>query len=109
VPGHASYPSGHSTQAHLVALMLGEVMPERLVGPRRPLRLPAERIARNREVLGLHYPSDSKAGAKLAKASFLLLRKCKTVQAMVPKAREEWGRAAEDDLPLTKENMAGLD
>jgi hypothetical protein len=38
------------------------------------------------------YPSDSKAGAKLAKASFLLLRKCKTVQAMVPKAREEWGR-----------------
>jgi hypothetical protein len=109
VPGHASYPSGHSTQAHLVALMLGEVMPERLVGPRRPLRLLAERIARNREVLGLHYPSDSKAGAKLAKASFLLLRKCKTVQAMVPKAREEWGRAAEDDLPLTKENMAGLD
>jgi hypothetical protein len=31
-----------------------------------PLQQMAARIARNREVLGLHYPSDSKAGRQLA-------------------------------------------
>jgi hypothetical protein len=106
VPGHASYPSGHSTQSHLVALILGEVMPPRLAG--KPLRLLADRIARNREVLGLHYPSDSRAGAKLAKESFLLLRHCRTVREMVKEARREWARAQADDLLSTIENMACL-
>jgi hypothetical protein len=92
VPGHASYPSGHATQAHLVALILSEVLPR---PAKLPLRLLAERIARNREVLGLHYPSDSRAGAKLAEASFRLLLKCPTVQAMLKAARQEWGNAEE--------------
>jgi hypothetical protein len=90
VPGHASFPSGHSTQSHLVALVLGEVMPTWARGKNGPLRQLAMRIARNREVLGLHYPSDSKAGEKLAMGSFLLLRKCGTVQAMIEAARKEW-------------------
>ena len=108
VPGHASYPSGHATQAHLVALILGEVMPLRVMRPPKPLRLLADRIARNREVLGLHYPSDSRAGAKLAKESFLLLRKCNTVDAMIRGARQEWKRPKEDNLDATIENMRGL-
>jgi hypothetical protein len=90
VPGHASYPSGHSTQSHLVALILGEVLPDWARGARGPLRQLAQRIARNREVLGLHYPSDSKAGEKLAKASFLLLRECDTVRVLIAAARKEW-------------------
>jgi hypothetical protein len=93
VPGHASYPSGHATQSHLVALILGEVMPEPLAGRSKPLWLLAKRIARNREVLGLHYPSDSIAGTMLAQASFRLLRKCGTVRAMSEAAAQEWGRA----------------
>jgi hypothetical protein len=108
VPGHASYPSGHSTQSHLVALVLGEVMPQPPAGQPNPLRLLAERIARNREVIGLHYPSDSRAGAKLAKESFLLLRECKTVHEMIREARGEWGRAVENDLAATIENVKGL-
>jgi acid phosphatase (class A) len=90
VPGHASFPSGHSTQSHLVALVLGEVMPAWARGKNGPLRQLALRIARNREVLGLHYPSDSKAGEKLAIGSFLLLRTCPTVKAMINAARKEW-------------------
>ena len=108
VPGHASYPSGHSTQAHLVALILGEVMPLRLIGPQKPLRLLAERIARNREVLGLHYPSDSRAGAKLAKESHRLLLECPTVKVMRKTARREWGCNENDNLERTTHNMEGL-
>jgi hypothetical protein len=95
VPRHASYPSGHSTQSHLVALILGEVMPDWARGTNAPLRLLAQRIARNREVMGLHYPSDTKAGEKLAKESFLLLRECGTVKTLITAARAEWGTKRE--------------
>jgi hypothetical protein len=85
VPGHASYPSGHATQAYLIAQCLELVMPAQASEAYQPgtsLPIPAkdfklgplyrlaERIARNREVLGLHYPSDSAAGRILAKKTF---------------------------------------
>jgi membrane-associated phospholipid phosphatase len=76
-PGHASFPSGHSTQAHLIARVLAQVMPNAVRNSydagnnplglnNSPLFRMAERLARNREVLGLHYPSDSAAGRRLA-------------------------------------------
>jgi membrane-associated phospholipid phosphatase len=68
VPGHASYPSGHSTQAHLMALCMGQVFSG--IAAAAPfigdLTALADRIARNREIAGLHYPSDSAAGKTLA-------------------------------------------
>jgi hypothetical protein len=78
VPGHASFPSGHSTQAHLMALCLVEALsrPVKDADPIsytpppastvRALTTLADRIARNRELAGLHYPSDSTAGKLLA-------------------------------------------
>ncbi len=96
VPGHASYPSGHSTQAHLVARFLEEVMPVEIASPNGgasgPLQCLADRIARNREVMGLHYPSDSLAGKKLADETFKLLKECPTVKEMIDGAKFEWGR-----------------
>jgi hypothetical protein len=51
----------------------------------------AQRIARNREVLGLHFPSDSKAGQLLAEESFKILMQCDTVKnEIIPKAKNEW-------------------
>jgi membrane-associated phospholipid phosphatase len=50
----------------------------------------AQRIARNREVLGLHYPSDSAAGKILATESFALLKTCKTVTELITAAKNEW-------------------
>ena len=89
VPGHASYPSGHATQAHLLSLMLGGVMPGVVSAtltktgsalPTTPnaslLDRLAERVARNREVLGVHYRSDSEAGKNLATGTFTVLRNC---------------------------------
>lgn len=68
IPGHASFPSGHSTQAHLMALCMNDVfngLPQqtRMIDDLWTL---ADCIARNREIAGLHYPSNSAAGIAIA-------------------------------------------
>jgi hypothetical protein len=90
VPGHAAFPSGHSTQSHTIAKVLqavaGGVVPavvditERL----------AQRIARGREVLGLHYPSDTVAGDVLSGEIAATYLACPTVARMVSAAQNEW-------------------
>nr|WP_294503970.1 phosphatase PAP2 family protein [uncultured Rhodopila sp.] len=71
VPGHASFPSGHSTQAHLMALCLGDVFNGLPQFPQvaDDLWSLADRLARNREIAGLHYASDSDAGRAVATAT----------------------------------------
>lgn len=65
VPGHPAYPSGHSTQAHLVALVGYEVCGDGIIGAK--LWAAADKIAQNREYAGLHYRSDSACGVELAR------------------------------------------
>ena len=54
VPGHPAYPSGHSTQAHLMALCVKQALPASV---QTALGIVidelADRIARNREIAGL--------------------------------------------------------
>lgn len=94
-PGHAAFPSGHATQAWLIAEILKKVIPicaaevpdptnppqTQPAPEEHPLNFVAQRIARNREVLGLHYPSDSAAGRRLADVTLLLLEQCPTIHA----------------------------
>jgi membrane-associated phospholipid phosphatase len=96
VPGHASYPSGHATEAYSIALILKAVLDKAAattaVVPSQPdplIRL-AQRIARNREILGLHYPSDSEAGKKIAQESMGMFLNCPTVARLVEAAAAEW-------------------
>ena len=63
-PGHPSYPSGHSTQAHTVAFLFARRAPQL----KDVLLMAAARIALNREIAGLHFPSDSAAGRMLGEA-----------------------------------------
>lgn len=68
IPGHASYPSGHSTQAHLMALCMNDVfngLPQQTTMVDDLWTL-ADCIARNREIAGLHYRSDTCAGMAFA-------------------------------------------
>jgi acid phosphatase (class A) len=60
-PTDNAYPSGHSTYARWVALILGDMIPEK----RTALMERANEYAYNRVVAGVHYPSDIEAG-KLA-------------------------------------------
>jgi hypothetical protein len=90
VPGHASFPSGHSTQSHTIAKVLqavaGAVVPS-VVDITERL---AQRIARGREVLGIHYPSDTVAGHLLSSGIAATYLACPTVARMVTAAQHEW-------------------
>ncbi|MDM0233316.1 phosphatase PAP2 family protein [Variovorax arabinosiphilus] len=69
-PGHGSFPSGHATQAHAVAHMLGRLLDldARHVTVTGQLARQAARIATNRVVAGVHFPVDSMAGRMLGVA-----------------------------------------
>jgi hypothetical protein len=107
VPGHASYPSGHATQAYLLAALLGTIMPSVVTVTLPPTNTAyggtvadtlldrlAERVARNREVLGVHYRSDSVAGQQLASKAFDLLQQCAALNTKITgataMAQAEW-------------------
>ena len=75
IPGHASFPSGHSAQAHLMALCMNDVfngLPQQSTMVDDLWTL-ADCIARNREIAGLHYPSDTAAGVAFAYWTHYLL------------------------------------
>jgi acid phosphatase (class A) len=86
IPAHPAYPSGHATQAQLRALILSELDPEN----RHDYLLSAKRIAHNREVAGVHYPSDSKAGFILAQKLFKKLMENPAFVERMKKAKAEW-------------------
>jgi hypothetical protein len=88
-PGHATLPSGHSTEAHMVAAVLWKLCQTVItVGPNQvgtgtsandwcvQLMRQAARIAINRTVAGVHFPVDSAAGQLLGLtlADFLIAR-----------------------------------
>lgn len=83
-PGHPAYPSGHSTQMHLIAHALSELVPH----AREQLFEIAGRVAENREWAGIHYESDSEAGVFLAQKVFPQLTKAFAEE--FEHARKEW-------------------
>lgn len=86
VPRHASYPRGHSSEAHLFALVLGALNPDQATVYIEG----AAQVAYHREVAGLHYPSDSAAGAALATQYFEDLMAEDWWQELFRAAQAEW-------------------
>jgi hypothetical protein len=87
-PTHPAYPSGHSTQSHLIALVIGKVTGREDI--QDALWDAAHRIAQNREYAGVHYKSDSECGIDLAEQ--LLPFFVTENDGLISKARaEEWG------------------
>ena len=83
---HPSYPSGHSLVAHLMAHCAGAVRPDM----RDLLVRLADQIGRNREIAGLHFPSDTAAGIDFAEQLFERVQGIPKVNAVLDDARAEW-------------------
>lgn len=86
VPGHPAYPSGHATQSYLVALILSDLDPTHT----EDYISSSYRIAHNREIAGLHYPSDSEAGRSLAQQYYDLLSQTEWYKIHLEEALTEW-------------------
>jgi acid phosphatase (class A) len=86
VPAHPAYPSGHATQAFMRARVLGQLDPQN----KEIYLQAAERIARNREIAGLHYPSDSLAGRVLADQLLTQLMQDPDFVTQFRLAKAEW-------------------
>jgi len=85
-PGHPAYPSGHATQAHALAYLLASWFPQR----EAEFLQAAGKVAKNREIAGVHYPSDSLAGKALARQLVELLLQDPGFKAAADLARREW-------------------
>ena len=68
-PGHGSLPSGHATEAHIVAQVLWNLLkaanPAQSINWFEQLMRQAARVAINRTIAGVHFPVDSAAGQVL--------------------------------------------
>jgi hypothetical protein len=90
-----SYPSGHTVQAYVVANYYAEKYPEH----KENLREMADKSAYGRVVAGLHYPSDYRAGIKLAD-ELVKYMNFDEVQEDAP--LNSTGSAVSTDIPLVK-------
>ena len=86
VPKHPSYPSGHATESYVYALILSELDPVHEADYIRD----ALKIAKNREIAGVHYKSDSRAGRELATQFFYIFIEDQYVKKLFELARAEW-------------------
>jgi len=85
-PRHPAYPSGHSTCAHVLALVFADLG----IASGDLLWKDAGQIAFRREIAGVHYASDSLAGQKLARQIYAALQQSPEYQKRMSPARAEW-------------------
>jgi hypothetical protein len=74
-PAHGSFPSGHATEAYLIAHLLEQFLKDG-TRYRDQLQRLAARTSINRTVAGVHFPIDSTAGRRLGQslAEYLIAR-----------------------------------
>lgn len=82
-----AFPSGHATYAYVLAYLYSELAPELSDVFLRD----AAAVAYSREVLGVHYPSDSESGRLLARQIVDFALRDPKFQRDLEKVREEWG------------------
>lgn len=88
-PKHPAYPSGHATQGYMVALILGYLDPEYS----EKYKELGVAIGHRREIAGVHYPSDSVAGRKLAQDVFNKLLEVTEFRTELDEAKASFVRA----------------
>lgn len=98
VPKHASYPSGHAAQGYMTGLIFA------LVDPAHADQYKAMGfdIGLRREIAGVHYPTDSIAGRKLAQAVLDKLMEVPAFTEQLEKARKSFVAADEAGIASYK-------
>jgi acid phosphatase (class A) len=86
VPSHPAYPSGHASGAYAIAYLLQELDPSSA----KTYLADARSISENREIGGLHYPSDTEAGRLLARQLVDRLLSNPSFIRLMTEARKEW-------------------
>ncbi len=85
VPPHASYPSGHAMISHILALTAKDLVP--MLGSTAEEL--ARRIARNRQVAGLHFQWDTNAGEQAAANVHRILQDLRSYKKYLKNAADE--------------------
>ena len=85
-PPHPAYPSGHATQTYINALVLADFDPENA----EVYKQFAIDVAHRREIAGVHYPSDSEAGRKLAADVLARLRAISAFEKKYQRAKASY-------------------
>lgn len=85
-PPHAAYPSGHAGHARAVALLLSRLAPRHEAFWMHY----ADAIGKRREIAGVHYPSDTRAGIQLADYLVPKLLAQPAFSRLLRVARDEW-------------------
>lgn len=85
VPLHPAYPSGHATQSFCLANLLTELFPDQA----SDLAQTAKEISVNREIAGVHYPSDTEAGQIIAQKIWQRLRLKPNFKGLIDQAKTE--------------------
>jgi acid phosphatase (class A) len=90
----AAYPSGHATNSYVNAYIFSKLSPEHSEIFLRD----AYDMAHSREILGVHFPSDSESGRILARQFVDKLFKNKKFLVDFEKAKAEWTTKPTDDF-----------
>lgn len=101
-PGHAAYPSGHSSQTYMVALVLSDFDPEN----GNIYKQFAYDVTHRREVAGFHYTSDSIAGRKLAVDVLAKLRENDVFEKKYQDAKASYVRPSKEVIDNYKAHIA---
>jgi acid phosphatase (class A) len=83
-----AFPSGHSSYAHMLAYFYSELAPEFS----DVFLKDADEIGHSREIIGVHYPSDTEAGRVFARQFVDLLLNSEKFKPEFEKVKAEWER-----------------
>ena len=90
----AAYPSGHAANSYINAYIYQELAPEFT----DVFVKDAYDMAHSREILGVHYPSDSEASRIFARQFVNMLFQNKAFQQDFEKVKQEWAVKAKEDF-----------
>ena len=87
-PNWAAFPSGHASYSHMLAYLYSKLAPEFS----DIFFTDARNIAHSREIIGVHFPSDSEGGRVFAKQFVDQLFKSEKFRSEFEKMKMEWAR-----------------